>query len=118
MGEWAEGYYAVVIRIRNNNPVPVYLDEAFVDWTKDIPERYLWAVQFEISEWVLMDDLIPPTTWNPSPPIELAPLEVKEFVALFQPVDEPLVGDGSARLTFDGHCDKTIRWSLPANSND
>ena len=112
-GHWTSGYQIVSVTIRNNNPVPIHLISANQQWVKNDPGRYLWAMRFNGSSWDILDDTNPDTTWNPSPPIEMAVAGVGDYIALFQPRYLGLEGDTSVLLEFDDACYKGVTVDMP-----
>jgi hypothetical protein len=107
------GFYGVLVRIRNDNPVPIHLYQVDQNWQVSPPSRFLWAMQFNGSAFEILNDLTPPTVWNPSPAIEMLAGGLGDYIALFQPVAAPLVGDTSVTLTFDDSCTKGVSAVLP-----
>ncbi|MCK4488994.1 MAG: pilus assembly protein [Anaerolineales bacterium] len=116
-GHWTSGYYINSVTIRNNNPVPINFYSAEQIWQKNDPGRYLWAAQFSTSGWHILNDLEPPTTWSPSPAIELGAGGDGEYIALFQPKDVPLEGLTSVDLVFDDDCHKGVTVDVPTPTN-
>lgn len=114
VGLYGSGYYGALVRIRNNNPIPIHLYQAYVDWDK-IPEtRYLYGMQFNLSAWVILDDMTPPTTWNPAVPIEMSASGLGDFIALMKPVAEPIQGETSVDLLFENGCTKSVSSFMPS----
>ncbi len=71
VGLYGLGYYGALVRIKNNNPVPVHLHKADMAWDKLPASRYVYSMQF-LSDWIILDDMFPDSTWDPAVPIELA----------------------------------------------
>jgi hypothetical protein len=115
-GDLGGGFYATLVRIRNNNPVPIHLFRADVAWTQLPPSRYLNSMQFNFSPWVVLDDFAPDTAWVPAVPIELAAGGVGDHIALFKPVAEPLQGAHSVNLQFEDGCVKGVSDTLPTST--
>ena len=113
VGAYGGGFYGAIVRIRNNNTVPIHLYQADVAWEKLPPSRYLYAMQFNLSPWAILDDMVPDTTWVPAVPIELGGGGLGDYVALFQPVSEPVQGNTVVDLEFDDNCHKGFTANLP-----
>ena len=116
VGALGGGYYGAQVRIENNNPVPIHLFRADVDWEKIPASRYLWSMQFNFSAWEILDDMNPASAWVPAVPIELAPGGLGDFVALLKPVAEPVQGLTSVNLEFEDSCMKGISANLPTST--
>ena len=84
--------YGALVRIRNNNPVPIHLYRADLSWEKIPASRYVWAMQFNFSAWTILDDFVPDSEWVPAVPVEMAGGGLGDYVGLFKPVAEPLQG--------------------------
>jgi len=113
VGHWTSGYHIASVTIRNNNPVPIHLISANQQWEKNDPGRYYWAARFNNSSWDILNDTNPPTTWNPSPSIEMAPAGVGDYIGLFQPQNIGLEGVTSVDLEFDDGCHKGVTVNMP-----
>ena len=113
VGPWTSGYHIASVTIRNNNPVPIHLISANQQWEKNDPGRYYWAARFNNSSWDILNDINPPTTWNPSPSIEMAPAGVGDYIGLFQPQNIGLEGVTSVDLEFDDGCHKGVTVNMP-----
>ena len=113
VGAYGGGFYGALVRIRNNNPVPIHLYQADLSWVQQPPSRYLYSMQFNLSPWAILDDMIPDTTWVPAVPIEMAAGGLGDYVALFKPVAEPVQGNTVVDLEFDDNCHKGITANLP-----
>jgi hypothetical protein len=113
VGHWTSGYHIASVTIRNNNPVPIHLITANQEWVKNDPGRYYWAARFNNSSWDILNDMNPPTSWNPSPSIEMAPAGVGDYVGLFQPQYIGLEGNTSVDLIFDDGCHKGVTVAMP-----
>jgi len=113
VGDYGGGYYGALVRIRNNNPVPIHLFRADLGWEKIPASRYVWAMQFNLSSWEILDDMNPDTAWVPAVPVEMGASGLGDYVALFKPVAEPLQGQTTVNLEFDDACMKGIAANLP-----
>jgi hypothetical protein len=116
VGDYGGGYYGVLMRIRNTNPVPIHLFRADVGWEQIPPSRYLWSMQFNLSAWEIFDDFTPGTTWIPAVPVEMAPSDLGDFVALFKPVAEPVQGVTTINLEFEDGCMKGFASDMPTST--
>ncbi|MCK5644926.1 MAG: pilus assembly protein [Gammaproteobacteria bacterium] len=116
IGHRVGGYYGALVRIRNNNPVPIHLIQANHGWEKTPPSRYLWAMQFNSNPWAILNDSTPATTWNPAIPVEMIAGGVGDYFSLFSPVAEPVQGVTSVDLIFDDGCHKGITADLPTST--
>jgi len=116
VGDWVSGYQIASVTIRNNNPVPIHLISADQDWEKNDPGRYYWAARFHNSSWDILNDLNPPTIWNPLSPIEMEPGGMGDYVGLFQPPNVGLEGNTSVDLEFDDGCHKGVAVSMPTST--
>ncbi len=116
IGDYGGGFFGALVRIRNNNPVPIHLFQADVGWDLIPPSRYLWAMQFNLSPWEILDDFSPPTSWVPHPPVAMAAGGLGDYVALFKPVAEPVQGVTTVNLTFEDGCTKGITANLPTST--
>ncbi len=112
-GHWTSGYYIQSVTIRNNNPVPIHLHEANQIWTKDVPDRKVYAMRFDSSGWYMMYDSTPDTLWIPPSPIQLAAGAEGQYIGLFLPRYAPLTGLTGADLTFDDGCVKGVSVDIP-----
>lgn len=113
VGDWSSGYQIASVTIRNNNPVPIHLYTANQNWVKNDSGRYLWAARFNNSSWEIINDNNPPTSWNPSPEIEMVSGGVGDYIAVFQPPYLGLEGDTSVDLIFDDGCHKGVAVNMP-----
>ena len=113
VGPWSLGYQIASVTIQNNNPVPIHLIAANQNWVKNDPSRYFWAARFHTSSWDILNDATPPTTWNPSPAIEMEAGGVGDYIGLFQPQYLGLEGNTSVDLEFDDGCHKGITVNMP-----
>lgn len=116
VGDYGGGFFGALLQIRNSNPVPIHLFRADVSWEKIPPSRYLWSMQFNLSPWTILDDVTPDTTWVPAVPIELMAGGLGDYVALFQPVAEPVQGVTIVNLEFEDGCTKGISANLPTST--
>jgi len=107
------GSLIVLLRIKNNNPVPIHLHQADLSWEKLPPSRIAWAMKFNGSATTILNDINPPTTWMPSVPIEMVAGGLGDYVAFFQPVAEPVQGVTIVDLEFDDNCHKGISANMP-----
>jgi hypothetical protein len=105
-GHWVSGYYINSVTIRNNNPVPIHLQNVNQVWEKTDPGRSVWATMFDTSGWALLYDDVPNTEWIPAAPIALGPGGQGQYIALFLQQNVPLTGLLSADLEFDDGCHK------------
>ncbi len=112
VGLYGSGFYGALVRIRNNNPVPIHMHQADMAWDKLPASRYVYSMQF-LSGWTILDDMFPDTTWAPAVPIEMAAGGVGDYVALFKPVAEPVQGSTIVDLEFDDNCLKGISANMP-----
>jgi hypothetical protein len=112
-GHWISGYYIQSVTVTNNNPVPIHLHTANQIWTKDLPARQVYAMRFDTSGWYMMFDSDPNTPWTPSSPVQLGPGAVGQYIGLFLPRYEPLIGLTGADLTFDDGCVKGVSVDIP-----
>ena len=78
-----------------------------------IPDRYLWAMRFNNSPWEILDDMNPATTWNPSPPIEMAAGGNGGLYRSLRPPYIGLEGNTTVDLEFDDNCHKGITVDMP-----
>ncbi len=113
VGDYGGGYFGALVRIRNNNPVPIHLHRADLSWEKIPASRYVWAMQFNFSAWTILDDFAPDSEWVPAIPVEMAGGGLGDYVGLFKPVAEPLQGATSVDLEFDDGCHKGIAANMP-----
>jgi len=113
VGPYGLGFYGALVRIRNNNPVPIHLHQADLAWEQLPPSRYVYGMQFNLSPWAILDDMVPDTTWVPAVPIAMAAGGLGDYVALFKPVAEPVQGNTVVDLEFDDNCHKGITANLP-----
>ena len=113
VGAYGGGFYGAVVRIRNNNPVPIHLFQADLAWEKLPPSRSVYAMQFNLSAWEIFNDAFPDTTWVPAVPVEMAAGGLGDYVGLFQPVSEPVQGHTIVNLEFEDGCTKGITANLP-----
>jgi hypothetical protein len=113
VGDYGGGFYGALVRIRNNNPVPIHLYRADLGWEKLPSSRYVWAMQFNFSPWAILDDVVPDTTWVPPVPIEMMGGGLGDYVGLFKPVAEPLQGATTVNLEFEDGCTKGISANMP-----
>jgi len=104
IGNLGGGFFGTRIRIKNDNPVPIHLFQADVDWEKFPPSRFLEAMRFNFSPLIILNDPAPPTTWIPGTPIELAALNSGDYISLFKPTGAPIQGDISVDLEFEDGC--------------
>ena len=116
IGDLGGGNYGALVRIKNNNPVPIHLFQASVDWEKIPPSRYLEQMQFNFSPWWVFNDVTPPTTWNPVVPIELAAGGLGDYRTHFKPVAEPVQGNTVVNLVFEDGCTLGIAANLPTST--
>ncbi len=115
-GEWFSGYYVTTVTIRNDNPVPIHLNQANQTWQKNDPGRYLWAVYFYNSGWNILNDTTPPTTWNPFPEVELPAGGQGDYYSLYMPRYVALEGDHTIDLIFDDGCHKGVTVNMPTST--
>jgi len=115
-GPIALGYFGAIVRISNTNPVPINLFQADVTWELLPPSRYLYAMQFNLSPWAVLNDLAPNTTWNPAPIINMAAGGVGDYIAIFKPASDPVQGALSVDLEFDDNCHKGITANMPTST--
>ena len=116
MGHFGGGLHGALVRIRNNNPVPVHLFRADVGWQKIPPSRRLETVQFNLSPVFILDDMNPDTSWVPAVPIELSAGGLGNFVTILKPVAEPLQGNTSVNLEFEDSCMKGVSADMPTST--
>ncbi len=115
-GDLGGGNYGALVRIKNNNPVPIHLFQANVTWEVIPPSRYLESMLFNFSPWNVMNDVTPPTTWNPAVPIELVAGALGDYIAKFKPVAEPIQGNTSVALVFEDGCTLGVAANLPTST--
>jgi len=116
VGHWTYGYHVASVTIRNDNPVPIHLYTANQTWQKNDPGRYYWAAKFNNSSWDILNDTNPPTTWNPSPEIEMIAGGTGDYIGLFQPQYVALEGDTTVDLVFDDGCHKGVTVMMPTST--
>jgi len=116
VGHWTSGYHIVSVTIKNNNPVPINLFQVNQSWQKNDPGRYYWAARFNNSSWDILNDNSPPTTWNPSPAIEMISGGLGDYIGLFQPQYVVLEGDTTVDLVFDDNCHKGVTVMMPTST--
>jgi hypothetical protein len=107
-GNLGGGFSGARVRIKNDNPVPIHLFQADVNWDKIPPSRFLEAMRFNFSPLSILNDPTPPTSWIPGVPIELAALSSGDYYSLFKPLAVPLQGDISIDLEFEDSCIKSV----------
>jgi hypothetical protein len=112
-GHWLSGYYINSIDIKNNNPVPIHLYSANQIWTKNDPNRQVWAMRFDTSGWAMMNDPAPNTLWTPASPIPLGAGAQGQYMGLFLPRYVPLTGPTGIDLEFDDGCIKGVAVDIP-----
>ncbi len=107
------GYYAqLVVKVRNDNPIPVQFLEANQIWQKTPSTRIAAYFKFSPSYWHYVGDATPPTTWVPSSPVTLNAGSSAVYDALFTPVD-PLSGMTSVDLLFSNGCHVGVTEDMP-----
>ncbi len=116
MGDLGGGYSGALVHIKNNNPVPIHLFRAEVDWDKIPVSRYLWSMQFNFSAWEILDDMNPASVWVPAVPVQMAQSGQGDYVALMKPVAEPLQGETTVNLEFDDSCMKSAYDNMPTST--
>lgn len=116
VGHWTSGYHIASVTIRNDNPVPIHLYTVNQAWQKNAPGRYYWAAKFNNSSWDILNDTNPPTTWNPSPAIEMIAGGLGDYIGLFQPQYVALEGDTTVDLIFDDGCHKGVTVDMPTST--
>jgi hypothetical protein len=116
VGHYQNGYHAVMVTIRNNNPVPIHLYTANQNWVKNDPGRSLWSAKFHNSAFFNINDTNPPTSWNPSPQIAMEAGGVGDYIAVFDPQHLGLEGNTSVNLIFDDGCTKGITVNMPTST--
>ncbi len=116
IGDLSGGNFGALVRIRNNNPVPIHLFQANVGWEKIPPSRYLEAMQFNFGPLYVINDMLPPTNWTPPTPIELAAGGLGDYIASFKPVAVPVQGNTTVDLVFDDGCTLGIAANLPTST--
>ena len=112
VGDYGGGFFGALVRIRNNNPVPIHMHQADMAWDKLPASRYVYSMRF-LSDWTILDDMFPDTTWAPAVPIEMAAGGLGDYVGLFKPVAEPVQGVTIVDLEFDDNCHKGITANMP-----
>lgn len=112
IGNLGGGMYGTLIRIRNDNPVPIHLFRADVNWAKLPPSRFLYAMKFNLSPIYILNDPAPPTTWIPGVPVVLAPASLGDYISFFKPVGSPLQSNISVDLVFEDGCTRSISDDL------
>ncbi len=116
IGDLGGGSFGAMVRIRNNNPVPIHLFQADVGWELFPPSRYLYTMSFNFSPLYIVDDYVPPTNWTPAVPIEFAAGGVGEYYAQFRPVAVPVQGNTTVDLVFEDGCTLGIAANLPTTT--
>ncbi len=116
VGNLGGGVYGVLVGIRNNNPVPIHLFQANVNWEVIPPSRFLEQMKFNSPSFFVLNDFTPPTTWNPVSPIELAIGGLGEYRVEFKPVAAPVQGGTSVDLVFEDNCHKGISVNMPTST--
>jgi hypothetical protein len=112
-GNLGGGYSGARVGIKNDNPVPIHLFQADVNWEKIPPSRFLEAMRFNLSPISILNDPTPPTSWTPGVPIELAASSSGDYYSLFRPLAIPLQGDISIDLVFEDGCTLTVTDDFP-----
>jgi hypothetical protein len=112
-GHWVSGYYIQSVDIRNDNPVEIHFHSANQVWQKVPANRQVYAARFDTSGWYMMYDDVPDTDFVPAAPIPMAPGATGQYIALFLPRYEQLIGLTSAELVFDDGCTKGVSVDIP-----
>ncbi len=112
-GHWVSGYYMQSVDIRNDNPVEIHFHSANQVWQKVPANRQVYAMRFDTSGWYMMYDDVPDTSFVPAAPIPMAPGATGQYIALFLPRYQQLVGITSAELVFDDGCVKGVSVDIP-----
>lgn len=113
VGHWVSGYYIQSVDIRNDNPVEIHFQSANQVWQKVPSNRQVYAMRFDSSGWYMKYDGVPDTDFVPAAPIPMAPGATGQYIALFLPRYEQLVGETSAELVFDDGCTKGVSVDIP-----
>ncbi len=113
VGHWVSGYYIQSVDIRNDNPVNIHFQSAEQVWTDEPLNRQMYAMRFDSSGWYMMYDNAPNTSFVPSPSVAMAPGATGQYIALFLPRYEPVVGLTSVDLVFDDGCTKGVSVDIP-----
>lgn len=116
IGNLGGGFYGTRLDIRNDNPVPIHLFQANVNWEKIPASRYLEAMLFNFSPLAVLNDPTPPSSWNPGAPIELAASSTGAYYSLFKPLAVPIQGDISVDLIFEDGCTLSVSDNFPTST--
>ena len=108
------GYPAMVVEIRNDNPVDVHFFQAEQVWQKNITTRTAEKFSFHNTGWDHVSDSAPDTTWIPASPETLAPGDTGEYKVYFLPKSFPLQGLTAVDMLFDDGCHKGASANIPS----